>query len=103
MVRKDKTKAPRTAGLLDKYLKTQAKGVSVDEMSEAIKAGMQRAAREGKHIGRPEENMTDFLEKYPEVIEAIKDGQSLRQIRKAHGVAINTVRKIKKALEAAPD
>lgn len=45
MVKKDKTKTPRTAGLLDKYLKTKAKGVSVTEMNEAIKAGAEKGFR----------------------------------------------------------
>ncbi len=42
MLRKDKTTTRHTAGLLDKYLKTKAKGVSIEEMSEAIQAGATR-------------------------------------------------------------
>lgn len=38
-VSKDKSAARPTAGLLDKYLKNKAKGVSVEEMNEAIREG----------------------------------------------------------------
>lgn len=44
-VTKDKSAIQPTAGLLDKYLKSKTKGVSMEEMNEAIRAG---AAREFK-------------------------------------------------------
>jgi hypothetical protein len=62
-----------------------------------IRQGMQRAARRGKQIGRPTESLDDFLNK-PEIVkvrETLGAGKSLREVAKAAGVAVNTVRKVK--------
>ncbi|MEM8898088.1 MAG: recombinase family protein [Bacteroidota bacterium] len=72
-----------------------------DIKSLRVRRGQQLAKSDGKHIGRPigsTETRKQVLEKYPEVVAAIKKGLSLRQASSKCGVSVNTVRKVKKAL-----
>lgn len=64
----------------------------------AIIAGMQQAAADGVHIGRPADDAAAILDKYPDVVTAVNAGLSLRKAAKRAGVAVNTVRKVKAAL-----
>jgi hypothetical protein len=69
--------------------------------SQATKAGMQRAAEQGIHVGRPPGSTEDeakLIAKYPEVIRLIEQGYSLRDIAYETGVAVNTIRKVKASL-----
>lgn len=74
-----------------------------ERRSQAIKTGMQRAAKWGTHIGRPARSETDeeFLAKpsSQRVIAALEEGLSLRKAADKAGVAVNTVRKVKALLE----
>jgi hypothetical protein len=78
------------------------KRVISEARSEATKAGMQRAAEQGIHVGRPKGSKEDevkLLAKYPEVVELLRKGRSLRDIGYKTGVAVNTIRKVKAAME----
>lgn len=68
---------------------------------QATRVGMQVAAERGIHLGRPAgsaENEAHFLAKYPDVMERLKRGESLRRIASETGVTVNTVRKVKALL-----
>jgi hypothetical protein len=66
----------------------------------AIKTGMRRAARRGKHIGRPpgRKSPEDFLAKPTSraATDALANGLSLREAARVAGVAINKIRKVKR-------
>jgi hypothetical protein len=70
----------------------------------AIVAGMKRAAKRGKHIGRPTGTTPHeaFLIKPNSILvqEALAQGLSLRQAARYASVSVNTVRKVKEAMEA---
>lgn len=66
---------------------------------DAIRQGMQQAAERGQHVGRPADDPAQIVASYPAVVAAIRDGLSLRAAAAAVGVAVNTVRKVKAALE----
>jgi hypothetical protein len=68
--------------------------------STVVREGMQRAKDRGLHVGRPSEDNTVILSKYPQVIDALNQGLSLRKAASAAKVAINTVRKIKALLDS---
>lgn len=73
-----------------------------ETLRERILSGMEEARRKGKKIGRPEgshKEDQDYLKDYPSVIRNLKQGLSLRQTAKVCGVAVNTVRKVKSAME----
>ncbi|MEM6764493.1 MAG: recombinase family protein [Bacteroidota bacterium] len=67
-----------------------------------VRRGQQLAKSDGRHIGRPvgsTETRKQVIEKYPEVVTVLKKGLSLRQVSAECGVSVNTVRKVKKALQ----
>ena len=64
----------------------------------AIAKGLSRAQDRGHKIGRPLTSDESLLEKYSAVAVALTDGLSLRKTAALTGVAINTVRKVQKAL-----
>ena len=73
-------------------------------LSEHIKQGMRSAKYNGTHIGRPKdktESTKKFLAKPKNkaIARYLKKGLSLRQTVKKTGASINTVRKVKAALE----
>lgn len=73
-------------------------------LSEHIRQGMRSAKYNGIHIGRPKgetESMPEFLAKPKNkaIAAVLKKGLSLRQTAKETGASINTVRKVKAALE----
>jgi hypothetical protein len=60
--------------------------------------GMKQAKEAGQHIGRPKGTTLaedKFLAKHQAVVDALKEGLSLRQTAERTGVAVNTVRKVK--------
>ena len=65
-------------------------------------SGQRRAWEvEGKQKGRPTgttEDKIQVLHKYPEVVRHLKAGKSLRDVSARCGVAINTVRKVKRVM-----
>ena len=68
-------------------------------MSERVKAGMARARRAGKHLGRP----TIALELENRILTALNAPgrtEGVRKIADRFGVAVNTVRRIGRPFEA---
>jgi hypothetical protein len=75
--------------------------------STAIQQGMQRAAAQGVHVGRPQgsaERLDDFLAKpvIQRVMAALDQGLSIRKAAQAAGASVNTVRKVV-ALRTTPE
>ena len=73
-----------------------------ETLIERTISGQRRAWEiEGKQKGRPTgstEDTSKVLYKYPEVVRHLKAGKSLRDVSARCEVAINTVRKVKKAM-----
>ena len=65
----------------------------------AIRQGMKQAADRGQHVGRPADDPAQIVASYPAVVAALNSGASLRGAASAAGVAVNTVRKVKAALD----
>jgi len=86
--------------LVEQVIKAEQKALL---RSDAIRVGMERAARGGVHIGRPKvaESDEEFLAKplSQRVIEALNIGLSLRQAAYHTNASVNTVRKVKASLE----
>lgn len=67
-----------------------------------IRSGMAQAKANGIHCGRykgTEESETEFLSKYPKVIEGLKKGFSVRECTKLFDVSLGTVAKIRKLIK----
>jgi hypothetical protein len=75
------------------------KRVASEARSEATKAGLQRAVEQGKTLGRPSKDTDTILAEYPEVVELLAQGISIKEVSRRAGVARNTVRKVKAAME----
>jgi DNA invertase Pin-like site-specific DNA recombinase len=66
-----------------------------------IRSGVLQAKANNIHCGRPKnskENSSDFLLKYPKVIEGLNRGFSIRECVKLYDVSLGTVAKIKKTM-----
>ena len=73
-----------------------------ETLRERILSGLAEARRKGVRIGRPEgshKKVDDYLRDYPRVVRYLKEGLSLRKTAKLGDVSINTVRRVKSALE----
>ncbi len=74
-------------------------------LSQRIKSRMKDAKRKGKVIGRPEGRTDDMVEKiktheqYKRAARSLKEGLSIRKTAAYVGISINTVRKIKSAID----
>lgn len=74
-------------------------------LSQRIKSGVEEARRNGKILGRPEGSTSDIYlkiktnPKYKTAAKALKDGTSLRKTAAFADISVNTVRKIKAAIE----
>jgi len=71
-------------------------------LSERIISGQEEARRLGKDIGRPGGTTKDdqeLIRTYPNQVKLLQNGISIREISKLTGAAINTIRKIKAALD----
>ena len=83
----------------------QHENVPRETLIERTISGQRRAWEvEGKQKGRPTgstEDNSKVLYKYPEVVRHLKAGKSLRDVSARCEVAINTVRKVKKAMAAS--
>jgi hypothetical protein len=66
---------------------------------ELVRAGMERARKLGKHIGRPHVSQREgFAEHFTEVVERIgPEGLSNRQAVKELGVSLSTLRRLRDA------
>lgn len=65
---------------------------------ERIRSGMQQAKLNGVHCGRSKgttENNSQFLAKYPKVINGLLRGFSVRECVRLYGVSLGTVAKIR--------
>ena len=73
-----------------------------ETLVERINSGLEQARRRGKTLGRPMGSTKDaaaILQEYPLVVRILRQGLSLRQTAKLADVSVNTVRKVKGALE----
>jgi DNA invertase Pin-like site-specific DNA recombinase len=67
-----------------------------------IRSGMKQAKANNIHCGRPinsKEKETDFLSKYPKVIDGFRKGYSVRMCVKLYDVSLGTCAKIRKSLK----
>lgn len=93
-------------GLITSILEGQRPDIEVtvkdiilrDNIRKGTIEGMQRAKEAGIHVGRPSEDNQAIIDKYPNVIECINKGLSLRKTATECNVSVNTVRKIKDIL-----
>ena len=68
---------------------------------DRIRSGMLQAKNNNIHCGRPKnskEKNSDFLSKYPKVIDGLGRGFSIRECVKLYDVSLGTVAKIKRIL-----
>jgi DNA invertase Pin-like site-specific DNA recombinase len=74
--------------------------METETLSERTKSGMAEAKRKGKQIGRPSKAMEkqELLGKYPMVAKDLKNGESMRKIAAFRKVSLDTVQRVKKAL-----
>src|SRR5258707_224659 len=74
---------------------------------QSIRIGMRKAAQAGRSIGRPrgKESVEKVLSKsYSRSVRvALEAGLSLREVARVAGVCVNTVRKVKAALNGDVD
>lgn len=73
-----------------------------ETLVERIHSGLEQAKRRGVTLGRPVGSKKDnatLLEKYSPMVRILRQELSLRQTAKLADVSVNTVRKVKKALE----
>jgi DNA invertase Pin-like site-specific DNA recombinase len=73
---------------------------------DRIKSGMAEAKANGVHCGRysgTEEEPTEFLSKYPKVIDGLKRGFSVRECVKLFDVSLGTVAKVRKLIKEEID
>lgn len=71
-------------------------------LRERILSGLEEARRNGVKIGRPKGSLkepSDYIKGYPKVVRHLKEGQSLRNTAKLNSISVNTVRKVKTAIE----
>jgi len=72
-----------------------------ETLRERILSGLEEARRNGKKIGRPQGSYkqdVNYLKDYPMVVRNLKAGQSLRKTAKLCDVSVNTVRRVKTAM-----
>lgn len=68
---------------------------------ERTRSGLEQAKRNGKVLGRPvgtRKNSSIVLDQYKGVVKSLKKGLSVRESAKVNDVAINTVMKVRRAL-----
>ncbi len=71
---------------------------------QRVKSGLNHAKAKGKILGRPQGSTMDqhiFLKKYKNLSADLQNGLSVRKAAKIHGVSLNTVLKVRKALNLA--
>lgn len=68
---------------------------------QRVKSGLNHAKSKGKVLGRPKNTVMDhqdFLKKYKYLSADLINGLSVRKAAKIHDVSLNTVLKVRKAL-----
>jgi hypothetical protein len=70
-----------------------------EQRRQAISRGMRKAAAKGQALGRPSKATDAVLAEYPQVVELLEQGIGIREASRLAGVARNTVRKVKDAME----
>jgi len=68
---------------------------------QRVKSGLNHAKSMGKVLGRPKNSVMDqqdFLKKYKNLSADLQNGLSVRKAAKIHEVSLNTVLKVRKAL-----
>ena len=71
---------------------------------QRVKSGLNHAKSKGKILGRPHGStidQQDFLKKYKSLSADLKNGLSVRKAAKIHEASLNTVLKVRKALNLA--
>ena len=71
---------------------------------QRVKSGLNHAKSKGKILGRPKNSTIDqkvFLKKYKNLSADLQNGLSVRKAAKIHEVSLNTVLKVRKALNLA--
>jgi DNA invertase Pin-like site-specific DNA recombinase len=71
-------------------------------LRERILSGLDEARRKGVKIGRPEgvlKQAKDYIKGYPKVVKYLNQGHSLRNTAKLTDVSVNTVRRVKAAMD----
>jgi DNA invertase Pin-like site-specific DNA recombinase len=71
---------------------------------QRVKSGLNHAKSLGKTLGRPKNSTIDdqaFLKKYKNLSADLQNGLSVRKAVKIHEVSLNTVLKVRKALNLA--
>ena len=71
---------------------------------QRVKSGLNHAKAKGKILGRPQGStmdQLDFLKKYKNLSADLMNGLSVRKAAKIHEVSLNTVLKVRKALNLA--
>ncbi len=71
---------------------------------QRVKSGLNHAKAKGKVLGRPKNSIMDqqvFLKKYKNLSADLQNGLSVRKAAKVHEVSLNTVLKVRKALNLA--
>lgn len=74
-----------------------------ETLVERIKSGLEEARRKGVKLGRPEGSSLETAElvaKHPDIVRALKAGQSVRNAAKITGKGASTVQRVKAALAA---
>ncbi|MDB9315641.1 competence protein CoiA family protein [Spirulina sp. CS-785/01] len=75
-------------------------GILFDDFAKVKRSLLTRAGmKDGKRAGREKEKPYQTLIKHPEVVKALEQGLSLRKTAEATGMAVNTVRRVKAAME----
>lgn len=72
-----------------------------ERIIQNIHSGLAEARRKGKILGRPKgskQTIEAILKRYPKVVRELKTGLSLRKVAKLCDVSVNTVRKVKEAM-----
>lgn len=72
---------------------------------EAVKEGIARNRRAGMAFGRPagskqKKEKTSLMEKYPGIVNALNNGESVRKAAEITGKGVNTVMRVKKEMDA---
>ena len=61
--------------------------------------GLQKAKAKGIKLGRRRGIITDLLQKYPDIVLFLQNGESIRNTAKKLNISISTVQRVKKGLK----
>lgn len=75
--------------------------METETLSERTKSGLDEARRKGKQLGRPKGSSLSgqqLLQQYPGIVKDLKEGMSIRRTAAFRKVSVDTVQRVKKAL-----